>query len=70
MTNWQKVLEFCDQSWNFTYFGPEIDILALFADMNKFSLESLHFPYLSENVNATYEQRDFHGKLRNDHGEY
>ena len=24
MKNWPKVIEFCDQSWNFTNFAPEL----------------------------------------------
>ena len=24
MKNWPKVMEFCDQSWNFTNFAPEL----------------------------------------------
>ena len=42
--NWQKVVEFCDQSWNFTNFAPEFYQIC-FADNKKLSvcLESLHF---------------------------
>ena len=38
MKNWQKVVEFCDQSWNFTSFAPEFyQICALSADIKKLS---------------------------------
>ena len=36
MTNWQKVMEFCDWSSNFTNFAPELyHICAFFADIKK-----------------------------------
>ena len=52
MKKWQKVMEFCDQSWNFTNFSPEFDqTCPFFADIRKFciSLEFLsqHFPTFS-----------------------
>ena len=43
MKNWQKVMKYCDQSWNF---APELyQICALLADIQKFiiGLESPHF---------------------------
>ena len=50
--NCQKVIEFCDISWNLTDFAPEFyQICALFADVTKFSIgfESLHFLTFSAN---------------------
>ena len=46
MKNEQKVIVFCNQTWNFTNFAPEFDqICAFCANIKKFSigLESLHF---------------------------
>ena len=41
--DWQKVMEFCDQSWSFTNFHPKFDLIyALFADIS-IGLESPHF---------------------------
>ena len=48
--NWQKVMEFCDWSSNYTNFAPELyHICAFFADIKKFSisLQSLYFPAFS-----------------------
>ena len=48
--NWQKFMEFCHQSWNFTNFGPELyQICMFFATAKKLSMdvESPHFPTLS-----------------------
>ena len=28
--NWPKVMEFCDQSWNFTIFAPELYQICVF----------------------------------------
>ena len=44
---WQKVKEFCEQSWNFNNFVPELyRICALFTDVNKFSID-LGSPYFA-----------------------
>ena len=42
MKNWPKVMEFCDQSWNFTNFAPKF---VFFVTIKKLSsnLESPHF---------------------------
>ena len=45
--NWPKVMEFCNQSWNFTNFALELyQICMLFATAMKLNIdvESLHFP--------------------------
>ena len=50
MKNWPKVMEFCDQSWNFTNFDPKLcQICILLVPTKKFSsdLESLHYPMFS-----------------------
>ena len=50
MKNWPKVMEFCDQSWNFTNFAPELyQICNSFVTTKKLSsdLESPHFPMFS-----------------------
>ena len=50
MKNWQKVMEFCDQSWNVDVFVLEFyKICAFFADIGKFtiSVENLYSPTLS-----------------------
>ena len=46
MKNWQKVMAFCDQSWNFA--SKFYQIRASFADIKKssISLESLYLPNL------------------------
>ena len=46
MKNWPKVMEFCDQSWNFTNFNPELYQMCMsFATTKKLSIdvESLIF---------------------------
>ena len=50
MNDWAKVMEFCDQSWNFTNFAPEMyQICIILVTTKKLSshLESLHFPKIS-----------------------
>ena len=72
MQIWPKVMEFCYQSWNFTYFAPELyKICMLFATTEKLSIrvESPHFPMFSTKCReCKIEKRDGHGKLRNGHG--
>ena len=54
MKNWPKVMDFCDQSWNFINFGPEFyQICVLFANIKKigFSLDSPHFSPISAKCN-------------------
>ena len=57
------------QSCNFTHFTSKFyQICAFFANFKKFSItqESPYFPSFSANVvNAKFEERDGHGKLRN-----
>ena len=59
--NLQKVMEFCDQSWNLTNFSHEFDqICTFFLDLEKssISLESLHFTNFSADCyDAKFEQR-------------
>ena len=62
-----KLMEFCDQSWNFTNFALNFTkSVPFFADIGKFgiSLECLHFPTFPEKstINAKLVQRDGHGK--------
>ena len=48
--NWPKVMEFCDQSWNFTNFAPKFyQICIFFVTAKKLSsnLESPHFQTFS-----------------------
>ena len=50
MKNWTKVMEFCDQSWNFTNLVPKLCQICIFlVPTKKFSsnLESPHFPMFS-----------------------
>ena len=65
MNNWPKVLEFCDQSWNFTNFAPKLyQICTFFATTKKsrFYVESWHF--LTFSAKYKIEKRDRHGKSR------
>ena len=40
INNWPKVMEFCDQSWNFTNFAPEFyQICTFFATIKKLSID-------------------------------
>ena len=61
MKNRQKVMEFCDQSWNFTSFAPEFyPICTCFA----ISFEVCIFLPFPKNVaNAKFKQRDGHGNV-------
>ena len=64
MKNWQKVMEFCDQSWNF---APQFEHnYAHFANIKEFSIGLevcivRPFPRNAENVE--FEQRDCPRKL-------
>ena len=70
--NWPKVMEFCDQSWNFTDFVPELyQICTFFATTKKLSIhvESPHFPMFSTKCcKYKIKKRDGHGKSRNGQG--
>ena len=67
MKIWPIVMEFWDQSWNFTTFLPKFyQICAFFADIKKFSksLESLHIQTFSTICHeCKIKQRDSHGKV-------
>ena len=69
---WPKVMEFCDQSWNFTNFVPELyRICILFGATKIFStdLESLHFLMFSlKRRECKIGKTDGHGKSRNGYG--
>ena len=72
MKNWPGVMEFCDQSWNFTNFAPELHHICIFLVTNKklsSDLESPHFPMFSAKC-CEYKigKRDGHGKSMNGHG--
>ena len=70
--DWPKVMEFCDQSWNFTNLAPNFyQICMNFATTKKLSsnLESPHFPIFSPKCReCKIGKRDSHGKSRNGHG--
>ena len=72
MTNWPKVMEFCDQSWDFTNFPCRFyQICIIFVTAKKLSsyLESLHFlMFAAKCRECTIGKRDGHGKSRNGHG--
>ena len=53
MKNWPKVMEFCDQFWNFTNFAPGFyQICIFFVAIKKLcsNLESLHMLFFPQNV--------------------
>ena len=59
--NWPKVMEFCDQSWNFTNFAPKFyQICCVFFATKKLrsNLESPHFPMFLQNVANTTSGRE------------
>ena len=72
MTNWPKVMEFCDQSWNFTNFAPELyQICNFLVTTKKLSsdLESPHFLTFSvKRRECKIGKRNGHGKSRNGYG--
>ena len=71
MKNLPKVMEFCDQPWNFTKKIPKIlPNLYFFVTAKKLSnnLESPHFPEFSTKCHkCNCTKRDGHGKSRNGH---
>ena len=71
MKNWPKVMEFCDQSWNFTNFDPKFyQNCIFFVPATKLSsnLESPDFPTFSAKYcKCKIGKRDGHGKSRNGH---
>ena len=71
MKNWPKVMEFCDESWNFTNFAPQFYQICIFFTAKKLSsnLESPHFLSFSTKCReCKIRKRDDHGKSRNGHG--
>ena len=62
MTNWQKALESCDQSWNFTNSAPE------FYQICAIGIPHFSFLFLRHVVNVKFEQLDRNGKWGNGHG--
>ena len=69
---WPKVMEFCDQSWNFTNFTPKFYQICMFFVTSKklgSNLESPHFLMFSTKCReCKIGKRDGHGKSRNGHG--
>ena len=67
MKNWPKVMEFCDQSWNFTNYAPKIyQFCMFFVTAKKLSsnLESPHFPMFSAKCcECKIGKRDGRGKI-------
>ena len=72
MKNWPKVMEFCDQSWNFSNVAPGLfQICISFATSKKLGidLESPHCLTLcAKCCGFKMERKDGHGKSRNGHG--
>ena len=72
MKNWPKVMECCDQSWNFTNYAPKFyQIYMFFVTAKKLisNLESPHFPMFSTKCReCKFGKRDGRGKSRNVHG--
>ena len=64
MKNWPKVMGFCNQSWNFTNFVPElfsISISFVTAKKLRSDLESPHFPMFSaKRHKCKIEKRNSH----------
>ena len=67
-----KVIEFCDQSWNFTNFASKFyQICIFFVSTNNLrsNLESPHFlTFFAKCCECNIGKRDGHGKRRNGHG--
>ena len=67
MKNWPKVMDFCDQSWNFSNFAPKFyQICCFFVTTKKLSsnLESLHSPTFSAKCHKfKIGKRDGHGNV-------
>ena len=69
MNNLPEVMEFCDQSWNFTNFAPKFVKNFVAAKKLSSNLESPHFPTFSAKCcECRIGKRDGHGKSRNGHG--
>ena len=72
MKNWPKVMEFCDQSWNYTNFAPKLYQICIFLVTTKklnSDLESLQFLTFSAKCREwEIGKRNGHGKSRNGHG--
>ena len=50
MKNWSKVMEFCDQSWNFNNFAPEFYQICIFFVTNQAAIYKVHFPQNTANA--------------------
>ena len=72
MKNWPKVIEFCNQSLNFTNFASKLCQICNFLVTAKKlinDLESLYFPKFSAKCRERkIREKDCHGKSRNGHG--
>ena len=67
MNNWLNVIEFCDQSWNFTTFVPELYQICIFSFVTTkklgSDLESPHFlTFFAKGCDCKTKKRDGHGK--------
>ena len=68
MKNWPKVMEFCNQSWNFTKFVPKLYQICTLKKLS-IDVESSHFLMFSAKCHKyKIKKRDGHGKSRNGHG--
>ena len=72
MKDWAKVMEFCDQSWNFTNFAslilPNLYFLVITKKLSS-NLETPHFLTFSTKCReCKFGKRDAHGKSRIGHG--
>ena len=71
MKYWPKVMECCDQSWNFTNFASELYQISIFLVTTKklnSDLESLHFQTFSaKRRECKIRKRNGRGKSRNGH---
>ena len=72
MKNWSKVMEFCDQSWNFTNFAPKFYQFCIFvvtAKQLSSNLKSQPFLMFSAKCReCKIGKRNGLGKSRNGHG--
>ena len=69
MKTWPKVVELCDLSYTFdTNLVPLNNLTKCIPFLSPRNVKSLHFrPFTQNVVNAKFDQRDSHGKLRNCH---
>ena len=68
MRNWQKVIVFCDHSWNFINFVPRLCNFVCFDATTKKSsidIKSLHFQTFSaKRCKCKIKKRDGHVKIK------